>query len=54
MRVYSCVKNIYKQLDLCETKKLSFYKFLIFFIITSYIIVIIETENAIYLKNKNF
>ena len=50
------LKNIYKQLNFGETKKnFSFLqKFLIFSIITSSIIVIIETENAIYLKNKNF
>ena len=48
-------KSIYKQLNFGESKKFSFLqKFLIFSIIVSSIVVIVETENDIYLKNQNF
>jgi len=50
------LKSIYKQLNFGESKKnFSFLqKFLIFSIIVSSIVVIVETENGIYLKNQNF
>ena len=50
------LKNIYKQLNFGQSKK-SFsilQKILILLIIASSIIVIVETENDIYLENQHF